>query len=130
MGAIQLTVAAALPRAAVTLVGARGTVTVFVGVGSGELVGRTSVLVGFVVVAVPAWGPSVLPVTTAMVVAEQLVSTTAPAASSLLSVLGVLPLERGAVQLTVAEALPSVAVTLVGAFGTVAGVTGLEGAER
>src|ERR687883_605476 len=33
------------------------------------------------------------------------------------------PLEAGAVQLTLAEALPAVAVTAVGAPGTVAGVT-------
>ncbi len=36
------------------------------------------------------------------------------------------PLEAGAVQLTVAEALPPVAVPMVGAPGTVAGVTELE----
>jgi len=36
------------------------------------------------------------------------------------------PFEAGAVQLTVAWALPHVAVTLVGAPGTVAGVTAFE----
>ena len=42
------------------------------------------------------------------------------------------PLEAGAVQVTVAEALPAVAVPMVGAPGTVAGavgVTELEAAE-
>ncbi len=36
------------------------------------------------------------------------------------------PLEAGAVQVTVAEALPPVAVPMVGAPGTVAGVTELD----
>ena len=35
----------------------------------------------------------------------------------------------GAIQLTVAEALPALAVTPVGALGTVMGVTELEGSE-
>jgi hypothetical protein len=39
------------------------------------------------------------------------------------------PLEAGAVQETEAEALPAVADTPVGAPGTVAGVTAVEGAE-
>jgi hypothetical protein len=39
------------------------------------------------------------------------------------------PLLAGAVQLTVASALPVVTVTIVGAPGTVAGVTLLEAAE-
>ncbi len=44
-------------------------------------------------------------------------------------VIGLPPLSPGAVQLTVADALPRTAVTFVGAPGTVAGVTELEGAE-
>ena len=39
------------------------------------------------------------------------------------------PLEAGAVQVTVAEALPTVAVPMVGAPGSVAGVTVLDWAE-
>ena len=39
------------------------------------------------------------------------------------------PLLAGAVQVTVAEALPAVADTPVGAPGTVAGVTAVEAAE-
>ena len=39
------------------------------------------------------------------------------------------PLEVGAVQLTVACAFPAVALTLVGAPGTVIGVTGAEATE-
>ena len=39
------------------------------------------------------------------------------------------PFEAGAVKLTVACALPAVAVAFVGASGAVAGVTGLEGAD-
>ena len=39
------------------------------------------------------------------------------------------PLEAGAVQVTVAEALPAVAVPMVGAPGVVAGVTALEAAD-
>ena len=39
------------------------------------------------------------------------------------------PFEAGAVKLTVACALPAVAVAAVGAPGTVAGVTLLEGAD-
>ena len=39
------------------------------------------------------------------------------------------PLLAGAVQVTVAEALPKVAVPMVGAPGTVAGVTALDCAE-
>ena len=39
------------------------------------------------------------------------------------------PLLAGAVQVTVAEALPKVAVPMVGAPGTVAGVTALDWAE-
>ncbi len=39
------------------------------------------------------------------------------------------PVEAGAVQLTVAEALPPVAVPMVGAPGVVAGVTELDWAE-
>ena len=38
-------------------------------------------------------------------------------------------MEAGAVQVTVAEALPLVAVPMVGAPGTVAGVTALDAAE-
>ena len=47
-------------------------------------------------------------------------------------VIGLPPFEAGAVQETEAEALPAVAVTAVGAPGTVAGATGvtlLDGAE-
>jgi hypothetical protein len=40
-----------------------------------------------------------------------------------------LPFEAGAVKLTVAWALPPVAVTPVGALGAVYGITGLEGFE-
>jgi hypothetical protein len=43
--------------------------------------------------------------------------------------MGVLPLDAGAVQLTVACPFPATAVTPVGAPGTRAGVTGLEGSE-
>ena len=39
------------------------------------------------------------------------------------------PLEAGAVKLTLAEALPGVAETPVGAPGTVAGVTAFDAAE-
>ena len=39
------------------------------------------------------------------------------------------PLEAGAVKLTLAEALPRVAVAPVGAPGTVTGVTGLDAPE-
>ena len=43
--------------------------------------------------------------------------------------IGAPPVSVGAVQLTVAEALPAVAVPIVGAAGAVAGVTLLEAAE-
>ena len=43
--------------------------------------------------------------------------------------IGLPPFEAGAVKLTVACALPAVAVPIVGAPGTVAGVTLLEGFE-
>ena len=43
--------------------------------------------------------------------------------------IGAPPLEAGAVQVTVAEAIPPVAVPMVGAPGTVAGVTELEAPE-
>jgi hypothetical protein len=39
------------------------------------------------------------------------------------------PLDAGGVKLTVAWALPAVALTHVGALGTSAGVTGVEGLE-
>jgi len=43
--------------------------------------------------------------------------------------MGLPPFEAGGVKLTVAWALPAVAVPIVGAPGTVAGVTLLEGLE-
>ena len=43
--------------------------------------------------------------------------------------MGLPPFEAGGVKLTVACALPAVAVTFVGAPGTVTGVTWLEGAD-
>ena len=43
--------------------------------------------------------------------------------------MGLPPFEAGGVKLTVACALPAVAVTFVGAPGTVAGVTWLEGPD-
>ena len=43
--------------------------------------------------------------------------------------IGLPPVDAGAVKLTAAEAFPGVALTAVGAPGTVRGVTGLDGSD-
>src|ERR1700687_6300943 len=128
VGAVQLTVAWALPRTALTLVGAPGGpsgVTLF---DCAEAVPVPTLLMAATVnvYAVPLARP-----VTIWVVAVELnvvaVWAVAPMYGvTVYPVTGLPPFPTGAVQLTVACALPAVADTPVGASGSVAGGTALE----
>jgi len=121
-GAVQVTTARALPGVADTAVGAPGTVlgvTAALGDDAGE-VPAALVAVTVNVYAVPL----VRPVTVA-VVAPVVVAVLPPGLEvAVYPVTGEPPSATGAVQPTSASALPAVAITAVGAPGTVLGVTG------
>jgi len=125
-GAVHVTVAEALPAVAVTPVGAAGTVA---GVTAAEAVDVAPVPTAFVAVtrnvyAVPFVSPVIVVVVTGgfpvIVVA---VCAVVPMNGVIVYEVIPLPLPAGAIHDTVAEVLPAVAVTPVGAPGTVAGVT-------
>ena len=74
--------------------------------------------------------PFVRPVTVAVRVVPPTVTVAPPGlAVTRYSVVSIPPVEDGAAQLTIACALPAIAVTLVDAPGTVAGVTTLDALE-
>ena len=124
-GAVQLTVADALPATAETPVGAPGTVT---GVTEAEAEEGVE-------------GPTEFLATTVNVTAVPLVRLLSVAVNTLPTVSGLptegvtvypviaAPFEAGAVHETVAEAFAATAETPVGASGTVAGVTAVEAEE-
>src|ERR1700687_6325179 len=128
VGAVQLTVAWALPRTALTLVGAPGGpsgVTLLDCVEAGPV----PTLLTAATVNVYAV-PSARPVTVWVVAVElKVVEVWAVAPMygvAVYAVTGLPPLPTGALQLTVACASPAVADTPVGASGRVAGGTALE----
>jgi hypothetical protein len=128
-GAVKVTLACALPPVAITFVGAPGTVagvTEFDGV-DGALDPAALAATTVKVYAVPFVSPVIVCV---VFVLPALLST--PPAGFDVTVYPVItlpPLFNGAENVTLACALPPVAVTVVGAPGTVAGVTEFEGVE-
>ncbi len=129
-GAVQLTFACALPATALTAVGDPGTIPA---VTTGE------VPAGPVPLAFTAatWKVYAVPLLRPVMVADVGVGPTLVAVWAVEPMYGVIvypvialpPFEDGAFHVTVAWALPPVAVTAVGAPGTVAGVTALEAAD-
>jgi len=125
-GAVQATVAEAFPAVAVTAVGAAGTVA---GVTAVEAVDAAPVPTAFVAVTRKVYAvPFVNPVIVVLVAGGLPVIVVAVCAVVPMNGVTVyeviaLPLFAGAVHDTVADALPAMAVTPVGALGTVAGVT-------
>jgi len=125
-GAVQVTVADALPATAETPVGAPGTVDGITAADAEEAVeGPRAFLATTVnVVEVPLVSPVMLAVRTLPTV------TGLPTDGvTVYSVITEPPFEAGAVHDTVADALPATAETPVGTPGTVAGVTAAEAAE-
>jgi hypothetical protein len=128
-GAVQLTVAWAFPAVAVTAVGAPGSVagvTLF----EGAEAGPEPFTLAAVTVKVYAV-PFVRPVTVAVVVVPLGVLAVAPPGDdvTVYDVIALPPLLAGAVHETLACVLPEVAVTPVGALGTVDGVTAVDGLD-
>ena len=123
-GAVQETLALALAAVAVPMVGAPGTVN-----GVTELEASDAALLPTTLVAttVKVYAvPLVSPVTVALVAGAATIAEP-PAGDEVTEyeVIGLPPSEAGAVQETVAWALPAVAATAVAAPGTVAGATGV-----
>jgi hypothetical protein len=130
-GPVKVTDADALPAVAVPIVGASGTV-----------VARTMVFeasetppepITFVAQTAHVYVlPSVRPVTVIGLEAPEVVPVAPPSDDTQLAVklvIGRPPFDTGGVKLTDAVALPPVAVPIVGAPGTVAGMTAFEFAE-
>jgi hypothetical protein len=128
-GGVKLTVAWALPAVAVTPVGAPGTVGLGLGVTLFEAADAGPLPIALVAFTVKVYAvPFVSPV--------RIIGLDAPVAVMLpglevtvYEVIALPPFEAGGAKLTVACWLTAVAVTAVGAPGTVAGVTLLEAAE-
>lgn len=116
-GAVKLTVALALPADAVTPIGAPGAVNV-PGVTLFEIDDRGPVPTALVAVTLNVYAvPLVNPVTIIGLVAP--VAVLLPGLDvTVYDAIGLVPLEKGAVKLTVARPLPSIAFTPVGAPGT------------
>jgi hypothetical protein len=125
-GGVKLTVACWLPAVAVTAVGAPGTVA---GVTLFDAADAGPVPIALVAVTVKVYVvPFVKPVT--VIGLDAPVAVMLPGLEvTVYEVIALPPFEAGAVKLTVAWALPAVAVPIVGAPGTVAGVTLLEAAD-
>ena len=125
-GAVHVTVAEALPAVAVTPVGVAGTVA---GVTAVEAADAAPLPTAFVAVTRNVYAvPFVKPVIVVLVTGG--LPLIVVAVCAVVPMNGVIvyevippPVFAGAVHDTVAEALPAVAVTPVGAPGTVAGVT-------
>src|SRR4051794_26632206 len=126
-GAAKVTVACALPALALTPVGAPGTaagVTAFEGLDAAPV---PAALVAFTVNVYET--PFVRPVTTCEVPVLPALLSTPPTGLDVTAypVIGEPPLLAGAAKVTVACALPAVALTVAGAPGTPAGVTAFDG---
>ena len=120
-GAVNVTVACALPAVAVPIVGAPGTVagvTLF-DAADGALVPTALVAVTVHVTAAPFVSPGT-------VMGDVAPDALCVSHVAVYEVIAEPPLLAGAVKVTVACALPAVAVPIVGAPGTVAGVTVLD----
>src|SRR5207245_2676375 len=129
-GAVQLTVTWAFPAVAATAVGAPGAVAGVMLLEGAEATPEPFTLPAVTVTVYAV--PFVRPVTADVVVAALRWVAVTPRGDEVTAdeVIGLPPLEAGAVQLTVASALPAAAVTPVGAPGTVAeGVTAFDAAE-
>jgi hypothetical protein len=127
-GAVNATVACALPGVAVPMVGAPGTVA---GVTLFEAAEAAPVPIAFVAVTVNVYAvPFASPLTVIEVHgAAQLPVMPLGDEVAVNEVIAEPPLLAGAVKVTVAWALPAVAAPIVGAPGTVAGVTLFDAAE-
>jgi hypothetical protein len=124
-GGVKLTVAWALPAVAVPIVGAPGVVA---GVTLLDADEAGPVPAAFVAVTVKVYAvPFVRPVTVHGEVAQ--VPVCPPEDVAVYEMIAEPPLLAGGVKVTAACALPPVAVPIVGAPGTVAGVTLLEAAD-
>src|SRR3954464_13067919 len=126
-GAIQVTVACPFPGTAATPVGAPGTLRGVTGAEGAEAgpVPTTLLAVTVSVYAVP-W---VRPATVALVAPMTLAVRPPGEEVTVYPVMALPPLDAGAVQLTLACALPAVAVTPVGAPGTPRGTIAADGAD-
>jgi len=125
-GAVNVTAACALPAVAMPIVGAPGTVpgvTRFEGAEAGPLPAAL-VAVTVKMYAVPLARPP-----TVMGDAAPLAVIPAGDDVTVYDVMGEPPFDTGAVNVTVACALPAAALPMVGAPGTAAGVTLFDGAE-
>jgi len=124
-GADQLMMADALPATAETPVGGSGTAAGTTAFDGADAAPVPTLLVALTVKVYDV--PLVRPV---IVTGDPETVTVAPLlATTVYDVIVLPPLETGAVQLTVAAAFPAVAVTPVGAPGTVAGTTRFDGAD-
>lgn len=125
-GAVKLTVAVVLPATADPIVGApaRAPGVMLLEGAEGNPVPATFVAVTVNVYAVPF----VSPVTSNGLVAPVVVRPSGLDVT-VYAVIALPPFQAGATKLTVAVVLPARAAPIVGASGTVAGVTLLEGAE-
>jgi hypothetical protein len=125
-GGVNATPACVLPAAAKAIVGAPGTpagVTLFDGADA-DPPPTALVAVTVKVYAVPLASP-----VTVIGEAGPLAVNPPGDEVTVYDVIGVPPLERGGVNVTVACALPAEATTFVGIPGNAAGVTGFEGAD-
>ena len=131
-GAVQETEAEASPAVAVTPVGAPGTVAGAFGVTLFDGAEAALLPTAFVAITVNVYVvPFVRPVSVADVPVTVALAPTG-LEDTVYEVMALPPSLSGAVQETVAEASPAVAVTPVGALGTVAGAFGVtlfDGAE-
>jgi len=129
-GAVQLTVACPFPATARTPVGAPGGLSGVTATGVGDDSGPLPM--AFVACTVNVyWMPFVSPFTTTLVAFAPLTVAVKPPGVDVAVYERILlpPLFPGSVQLTVACAFPATALTFVGAPGSVAGVTALDGAD-
>ncbi len=124
-GGVKVTVACPLPAVAVPIVGASGTVA-----GVTELLAIEAVLVPYALVAVTVKVYAVPFVNPKTVSEDEPPEAICPPLDvTVYDVIDEPPLLTGAVKVTVACPLPAVAVPIVGASGTVEGVTELDTAD-
>ena len=126
-GAVHDTTAWAFPAVAATAVGAPGTVLGVVALLASDSGEVPTALVAVTVNVYAA--PLTRPETVAVVAPVVLTVAPSEEAVTVYPVTGDPPLLAGAVQLTTADAFPAVAVTAIGAPGTVLGVTAALGIE-
>jgi hypothetical protein len=127
-GAVQETYAKAFPAVAVTPVGAPGAP---IGVTAVEALDVAEVPTVFTAETVNVYAVSLVsPVAVTEVDVPVVLLYPAGLETTLYAVIASPPVEAGAVHETVAVALPATALTLVGAPGTVAGVTAADAVEE